>query len=122
MLGNKAIQRNTFSGRAINDIRFSKQRLDLSSTSDRHSELVKGWSKKASVQMLYGKDAGYWDGENLVAQLKDIAIRALKKPIQDGNCYSSSNSSGLSVSALSAVKKATKLSLSGEENIRRTYT
>jgi hypothetical protein len=42
--------------------------------------------------MLYGKDAGYWDGENL-AQLKDIAIPAL------------------SVSALSAVKKATKLSL-----------
>ena len=73
LLANKAIQRNTFSGRAINDIRFSKQRLDLSSTSDRHSELVKGWSKKASVQMLYGKDAGYWDGENLVAQLKDIA-------------------------------------------------
>ena len=29
--------------------------------------------------MLYGKDAGYWDGENLVAQLKDLAIRALKK-------------------------------------------
>ena len=48
-------------------------------TSDRHSELVKGWCKKASVQMLYGKDAGYWDGENLVAQLKDIAIPALKK-------------------------------------------
>ena len=49
------------------------------STSDRHSELVKGWCKEASVQMLYGKDAGYWDGENLVAQLKDIAIPALKK-------------------------------------------
>jgi hypothetical protein len=29
--------------------------------------------------MLYGKEAGYWDGENLVAQLKDIAIPALKK-------------------------------------------
>jgi hypothetical protein len=29
--------------------------------------------------MLYGKDAGYLDGENLVAQLKDIAIPALKK-------------------------------------------
>ena len=43
------------------------------STSDRHSELVKGWCKEASV------DAGYWDGENLVAQLKDIAILALKK-------------------------------------------
>ena len=39
----------------------------------------KGWCKEASVQMLYGKDVGYWDGENLVAQLKDIAIPALKK-------------------------------------------
>jgi hypothetical protein len=29
--------------------------------------------------MLYGKDAGYWDGKNLAAQLKDIAIPALKK-------------------------------------------
>jgi hypothetical protein len=25
------------------------------------------------------QDAGYWDGENLVAQLKDNAIPALKK-------------------------------------------
>ena len=40
---------------------------------------VKGWCKEASVQMLYGKDAGYWDGDKLVAQLKDIAIPALKK-------------------------------------------
>jgi hypothetical protein len=40
---------------------------------------VKGWCKETSVQMLYGKDAGYLDGENLVAQLKDIAIPALKK-------------------------------------------
>jgi len=29
--------------------------------------------------MLYGKDAGYWNGKNPVAQLKDIAIPALKK-------------------------------------------
>jgi hypothetical protein len=29
--------------------------------------------------MLYGKDAGYWDGKNLDAQLKDIEIPALKK-------------------------------------------
>jgi hypothetical protein len=29
--------------------------------------------------MLYGKDVGYWDGKNLVVQLKDIAIPALKK-------------------------------------------
>ena len=49
------------------------------STSDRHSELVKGWRNEASVQMLYGKDAGYWDGGNLVAQLKDIVVPALEK-------------------------------------------
>ena len=64
------------------------------SDSDRHSELVKGWCKEASVQMLYGKDAGYWDGENLVAQSKDIAIRTSPEEspssIQDDNCYSSS--------------------------------
>ena len=44
------------------------------STSDRHSfELV-----RVGVA-LCRKDVGYWDSENLVAQLKDIAIPALKK-------------------------------------------
>jgi hypothetical protein len=40
---------------------------------------VKGWCKEALVQCSTEKDAGYWDGKNLVAQLKDIAIPALKK-------------------------------------------
>ena len=38
---------------------------------------VKSWCKEALVQCSIKKDAGYWDGKNLVAQLKDIAIPVL---------------------------------------------
>jgi hypothetical protein len=68
--------------------------------------------------MRYGKDDGYWDGEKLIAQLKDIAIPALKNAHPGCQLlFIFDNSSGHSVyapDALSAAKKAINLGPGGK--------